>query len=162
MISEEELVSAIFSAQDVLGSVTGFTVIVDDRKLPASLAFLVEIDGQLCETVFFLAVTGIHFDFCEASSAHQAPARIEATLRRSNQNVPKMLDNGELAPPTVHVLKPGTFREYRALKIKAAITGTGQIKVPVVPLGSRGTGTDVAVRREGDCVSGLGVATSAT
>lgn len=44
----------------------------------------------------------------------------------------KAFAKGKLAPPSVHVLKTGTFREYRALKIKAAITGTGQIKVPVV------------------------------
>ena len=53
LISEEELASAVFSAQDVLGSITEFTVIVDERKVPSSLAFLVEIDGELCETVFF-------------------------------------------------------------------------------------------------------------
>ena len=67
-----------------------------------------------------------------AASAHEAPARIEAALCRSNDNVMGMLYDGRLASPTVHVLKPGTFREYRTLKIKAAITGTGQVKVPVV------------------------------
>lgn len=44
----------------------------------------------------------------------------------------EMFDEGKLGPTTIHVLKSGTFMEYRALKIKAAITGTGQVKVPVV------------------------------
>jgi hypothetical protein len=114
LISEEELASAVFAAQDVLGSITEFTVIVDERKVPCSLAFLVEIDGDL------------------SASAHEAPAHIEAALCRSNDNVLGMVDDGRLASPIVHVLKPGTFREYRTLKIKAAITGTGQVKVPVV------------------------------
>jgi hypothetical protein len=60
LISEEELASAVFAAQDVLGSITEFTVIVDERKVPCSLAFLVEIDGDLCETVSLSTVTGIH------------------------------------------------------------------------------------------------------
>jgi len=114
LISEEELTGAIFSAQDVLGRITEMTVIVDDRKVPSSLAFLVEVDGEL------------------SASVHQAPARVEAALCSSNELVRSFLDRNRLAPPTIHVLKPGTFREYRALKIKAAITGTGQIKVPIV------------------------------
>lgn len=52
LINEEELANAIFSAQDVLGSITEFTVILDDRKPAALLAFLVEIDGELCEICF--------------------------------------------------------------------------------------------------------------
>lgn len=51
LISEKELASTIFSAQDVPGSIIEFTVIVDDRKVPSSLAFLIEIDGALCMTV---------------------------------------------------------------------------------------------------------------
>jgi hypothetical protein len=114
LVSEEEFTGAVFSAKDVLGHVTEFTIIMDDRKLPSSLAFLVEIDGDL------------------SPSAHQAPARIEAALRDSNDSLMRVLNSRRLASPTVHVLKPGTFREYRALKLQAAITGAGQIKVPVV------------------------------
>lgn len=51
LVSEEEFTGAVFSAKDVLGHVTEFTIIMDDRKLPSSLAFLVEIDGDLCETL---------------------------------------------------------------------------------------------------------------
>ncbi|KAF8443864.1 GH3 auxin-responsive promoter [Boletus edulis BED1] len=114
LISEEELTGAIFSAQDVLGRITEMTAIVDDRKMPCSLAFLVEIDGEL------------------SASAHQALARVEAALCSSNELVRRVMNSKRLASPTIHILKPGTFREYRALKIKAAITGTGQIKVPTV------------------------------
>jgi hypothetical protein len=61
LVGEEELTSAIFSAQDVLGSITEMTVIVDDRKVPSSLAYLVEIDGELCRLLlFFPRMTGIH------------------------------------------------------------------------------------------------------
>ncbi|KAG9311384.1 GH3 auxin-responsive promoter [Chiua virens] len=116
MISEEQLKTAIFSAQDVLGTITEFTVIVDERKMPPSLAYLVEIDGEL------------------APSASQAPARIEADLADANENVTSMLDKGKLGPLAVYVLQPGTFREFRYIKVKATVTGTGigQIKVPVV------------------------------
>ncbi|KAF8132373.1 GH3 auxin-responsive promoter-domain-containing protein [Boletus edulis] len=114
LISEEELTGAIFSAQDVLGHITQMIAIVDDRKMPCSLAFLVEIDGEL------------------STSAHQALARVEAALCSSNELVRRVMNSKRLASPTIHILKPGTFREYKALKIKAAITGTGQIKVPTV------------------------------
>lgn len=53
LVGEEELTGALFSSQDVLGSVTEMTVIVDDRKVPSSLAYLVEIDGDLGEAVSF-------------------------------------------------------------------------------------------------------------
>ncbi|KAG6376744.1 hypothetical protein JVT61DRAFT_1762 [Boletus reticuloceps] len=113
------------------------TVIVDDRKMPCSLSFLVEIDGELCEIVpSCVKMTDIHFSPLlndgTATSAHQAPARVEAALCSSNELVRRVMNSKRLASPTIHILKPGTFREYRALKIKAAITGTGQIKVPTV------------------------------
>ena len=67
-----------------------------------------------------------------AALADQAPARLEDALCRVNENVVSAVQSGQLGPPTVHVLQPGTCREYRASKIKAAVTGTGQIKVPAV------------------------------
>jgi len=67
-----------------------------------------------------------------ATSADQAPSLIEAILYCSNESFAKDPDDGRLASPTVHILKPGTSTEYRALKIKAAITGASQVKLPAV------------------------------
>ncbi|KAF8443870.1 GH3 auxin-responsive promoter-domain-containing protein [Boletus edulis BED1] len=116
LISEEELTGAIFSAQDHFSSrSTGNSEIVPSYVKTTDIYYPPPLlnDGT-------------------ATSAHQALARVEAALCSSNELVRRVMNSKRLASPTIHILKPGTFREYRALKIKAAITGTGQIKVPTV------------------------------
>ncbi|KAG0700006.1 hypothetical protein DFH29DRAFT_934127 [Suillus ampliporus] len=41
-------------------------------------------------------------------------------------------DRGAMGMPTIHVVKPGTFMEYRKWRFEAAAIGTCQVKVPVV------------------------------
>ncbi|KAF8837395.1 hypothetical protein BDN67DRAFT_991779 [Paxillus ammoniavirescens] len=114
MTSEKQLADAIFAAQDALGSIVEFTVVVDDRTMPPTFGYLVEVQGEL-----------------RASAAH-APAQVEADLCRSNPNIKRSLELQTIGSPTIRVLKPGTFREYRRLKIEASNSGSGQMKVPVV------------------------------
>jgi len=39
---------------------------------------------------------------------------------------------GQLRPPTVRIVKPGTFMEYRRWKVDNIGVGIQQVKVPVV------------------------------
>lgn len=54
MVSEKQLADAIFAAQAALGPIVEFTVVVDDRTLPASLGYLVEVQGDLCTYFCFV------------------------------------------------------------------------------------------------------------
>lgn len=47
MTSEKQLADAIFAAQDALGSIVEFTVVVDDRTMPPTFGYLVEVQGEL-------------------------------------------------------------------------------------------------------------------
>ncbi|KAF9223196.1 hypothetical protein BS17DRAFT_802680 [Gyrodon lividus] len=114
MTSEKQLVDAIFAAQDALGPIMEFTVVVDDRTMPPSFGYLVEVQGEL------------------RASADQAPAQVELDLCRSNPNIKRGLELQIIGSPTIRILEPGTFRDYRRLKIEATNTGSGQMKVPVV------------------------------
>ncbi|KIJ57869.1 hypothetical protein HYDPIDRAFT_163769 [Hydnomerulius pinastri MD-312] len=116
MTSEKQLADAIFAAQDALGPIVEFTVVVDDRTMPPSFGYLVEVQRELPTD----------------SSADQAPAQVQADLCRSNPNIKRSLELRTIGSPTVRIVKPGTFRDYRRWKIEASNTGSGQMKVPVV------------------------------
>ncbi|KAF9234200.1 GH3 auxin-responsive promoter [Melanogaster broomeanus] len=114
MTSEKQLADAIFAAQDALGPIVEFTVVVDDRTMPSSFGYLVEVQGEL------------------RASADQATAQVEADLCRSNPNIKRSLELQTIGSPTIRILEPGTFRDYRRLKIEASNSGSGQMKVPAV------------------------------
>lgn len=57
MVTETQLASAIFAAQDALGPVAEFTVVFDNRAMPPSLGFLVEIQDEICATLFIYLST---------------------------------------------------------------------------------------------------------
>ena len=72
---------------------------------------------------------GVTFD--KDPKADEAPARLLAEFFRLNERFRSALDSKQLKPPTIRILKTGTFMEYRRWKLEK-LKGPGQIKVPVV------------------------------
>ncbi|KAG1743315.1 GH3 auxin-responsive promoter-domain-containing protein [Suillus paluster] len=49
-----------------------------------------------------------------------------------NKNIKRAYDTGAFGMPTIRIVKPGTFTQYRKWKGEAVVIGTCQVKVPVV------------------------------
>ncbi|KIO11556.1 hypothetical protein M404DRAFT_126809 [Pisolithus tinctorius Marx 270] len=114
MLSEEHLAKAILAVQDKLGPLTEFTVVMDDRSITRRVGYLVETQGEL------------------GREADEAPDKLLREICRLNPQFQFGLDTEEMKPPTIRILKPGTFAEYRRWRIEVTNSGSGQTKVPVV------------------------------
>ncbi|KAG0708384.1 GH3 auxin-responsive promoter [Suillus ampliporus] len=118
-VTEAQLVQSICSTtQDTIGQVTEFTCFKDIRKLPYTIGFFVELTqepGMLSTT-----------------SRHLAKQRVADALSSMNDHIRWDYDRGAMGIPTIRVVKPGTFMEYRKWRFEAAAIGTCQVKVPVV------------------------------
>ncbi|KAG0702339.1 GH3 auxin-responsive promoter, partial [Suillus ampliporus] len=118
-VTEAQLVQSICSAtQDTIGQIMEFTCFKDIRKLPCTIAFFVE----LAQEPGMLSTT----------SRHLAKQRVADALSSMNDRVRWDYDCGAMGMPTIRVVKPGTFMEYRKWKFEAAAIGTCQLKVLVV------------------------------
>ncbi|KAH7915506.1 GH3 auxin-responsive promoter [Hygrophoropsis aurantiaca] len=114
MTSEKQLADAIFATQDTLGQVVEFTVVVTDQVMPRRFAYLVEVQGTV------------------GPAADLACGKLREALCLSNQGVRDSLEKGILGHPTIQILRPGTFSEFRKWKVELTNTGAGQTKVPTV------------------------------
>ncbi|KAH7905595.1 GH3 auxin-responsive promoter [Hygrophoropsis aurantiaca] len=112
--SEKQLADAIFATQDTLGQVMEFTVVVDDRVMPRGFGYLVEVQGAV------------------GPAPELACGKLREVLCLSNQGVRETFNLGTLGNPTIRILQPGTFSDFRKWKVALAETGVGQTKVPVV------------------------------
>ena len=77
-----------------------------------------------------MVFTGATFD--KDPKVDEAPARLLAEFFRLNERFRSALDSKKLKPPTIRILKTGTFTEYRRWRLDMIKLGPGQIKVPVV------------------------------
>jgi len=59
MVTETQLANAIFAAQDALGPVVEFTVVFDDRAMPPSLGYLVEVQDEVGAILFVCLSTAL-------------------------------------------------------------------------------------------------------
>ncbi|KAL4073250.1 GH3 auxin-responsive promoter [Scleroderma yunnanense] len=112
ILTERHVTNAILAVQDTLGSIGEFTTVIDDHS--ESIGYLVEIQGDLGPKV------------------DEAPERLLVEFFRLNEEFRSAFDSKKMKPPTIRILKTGTFREYRRWKIEMTKTGSGQVKVPVV------------------------------
>ncbi|KAF8839244.1 hypothetical protein BDN67DRAFT_790421 [Paxillus ammoniavirescens] len=115
LITDSELVTAIqaISSEDFI-QVHEFTVVLDDRKSPTTVGYLVE--GSL------------------GSKSHLARQKLFDALVATNVNHQYALDSSRIRLPTIRIVAPGTFTEYRQRRSEKLNIGVGQIKVPVVLL----------------------------
>ncbi|KAI6038444.1 GH3 auxin-responsive promoter [Pisolithus marmoratus] len=115
IITEADLASAIraISRKDII-EVEEFTTVADDRKFPQTVGFFVEITGDI----------GFNAKF-----ARQKAFEAVAATSEEHQIA---FDADELGLPTIRIVKPGTFADYRRWRGESMGFGVGQIKVPVV------------------------------
>jgi len=77
-----------------------------------------------------MVFTGTTFD--KDPKADEAPARLLAEFVRLDEWFGLALNSKRLKPPTIRILKTGTFTEYRRWRLDMNKSGPGQVKVPVV------------------------------
>ncbi|KIK80810.1 hypothetical protein PAXRUDRAFT_833328 [Paxillus rubicundulus Ve08.2h10] len=117
LIPDSDLVAAIqaISSEDII-QVHEFTAMVDDRTLPPTVGCFVE--GQL------------------GPNSHLAPQKLFNALVVTNHKHQDVFDHGHTRLPTIRIVRPGTFTEYRLRRGEKVGVGAGQTKVPVVLLES--------------------------
>ncbi|KIK80502.1 hypothetical protein PAXRUDRAFT_833483 [Paxillus rubicundulus Ve08.2h10] len=114
VIPERDVVGAVRVAQTYTGTIAEFTATADFRKAAVSHGFFIELQDGL------------------GPEAYLAPEIIKTYLCIANLNYAKDIEGGRVGPPTVRVVRKGTFMEYRTWKIKQMGISFVQAKVPVV------------------------------
>ena len=109
----------------------------DYRYTTPSYAFYVESQNAQTETsksASWLSkiVVQLMSMLSLVDEANDVPAKLHTFLQSANENYLKDSNAGKIGVPTIHVLKPGTFSEYREWKIKTMNISSGQVKVPLV------------------------------
>ncbi|EIW81168.1 hypothetical protein CONPUDRAFT_82204 [Coniophora puteana RWD-64-598 SS2] len=112
--TESELTGAIMTVSKDLGTVAEFCVMGDYRATRARYGYWVETQNNLPD------------------DASHVPERVHAALKAANSNYDYENRTGKLGVPTVHILKKGTFAEFRDWKIRSLGISSGQVKVPLV------------------------------
>ncbi|KAF8836515.1 hypothetical protein BDN67DRAFT_974055, partial [Paxillus ammoniavirescens] len=115
LISDSNLLAAIqaISSEGII-QVHEFTVILDDRKLPVTVGYLVE--GEL------------------GPKSHLAPKKLFDALVATNIEHQRALNDDQIRLPTIRIVQPGTFMDFRLRRGEKTNLGASQIKVPVVLL----------------------------
>ncbi|KIM56343.1 hypothetical protein SCLCIDRAFT_1220375 [Scleroderma citrinum Foug A] len=115
IITEADLVQVTqaIDEEDML-RVQEFTTVLDRRELPETVGFILEITGE------------------PGLNANSARPKAFKALLSTNDNHQRAFDTGRLRQPTVRIVKPGTFSDYRRWRGERLNTGIGQIKIPVV------------------------------
>ncbi|KIK27386.1 hypothetical protein PISMIDRAFT_674729 [Pisolithus microcarpus 441] len=110
VLTEQRITTAILAVQDTLAPIVEFTAIIDGRSGIPTLGYFVEVHGEL------------------HPEAAKAPMKLHEELCRLNEE----FDPQRMQIPTIRLLEPGTFAEYRKWKIEMSNSGSGQTKVPVL------------------------------
>ncbi|KAI6007578.1 GH3 auxin-responsive promoter [Pisolithus orientalis] len=109
-LTEKHIATAILAVQDTLAPIVEFTAIIDSCSGIPTLGYLVEVHGEL------------------HPEAAKAPVKLRNELCRLNEE----FDPQRMQIPTIRVLEPGTFGEYRHWRTGVTNSGSGQTKVPVL------------------------------
>ncbi|EGO19354.1 hypothetical protein SERLADRAFT_479847 [Serpula lacrymans var. lacrymans S7.9] len=112
--TEKQIQGAIAAVSDSLGYVSELCVSPDYRQTTPRYAFYLELQHS------------------PGSDADLAPAKMHTYLQTHNQNYLKDSQAGKIGVPSVHILRRGTFGEYREWKAQVTNSASGQIKVPLV------------------------------
>ncbi|KAF8127985.1 GH3 auxin-responsive promoter [Boletus edulis] len=116
MVTEEELRTAMSSAVlNMPVKVINWTAAIDDRSLPATIGFFVELAGD------------------QVSELSRAPERLLDELSRLNSKITyEVAIRDAIRKPTIRLLRSGTFSDFLQLKLDEGSRNNGQVKVPVV------------------------------
>ena len=134
VINEADLVNVIqaINRQGAM-EVNEFTTILDYRASPPTVGFFLEITEDVTGALIALFhVWACNTDVDPGVDAQPSKqAAIEAFLAISSQHRIQ-IDIGGMRAPTIRLVKPGTFMEYRRWKVDSGGVGISQVKVPVV------------------------------
>ncbi|KAI6129067.1 GH3 auxin-responsive promoter [Pisolithus croceorrhizus] len=132
IITEADLVSVInaISGEDIV-EVQEFTTVVDDRKFPQTVGFFIGITGDLGTTAPYRRFD-LPSSYDLGPNAKSARQKAFAALAATSEEHQIAFDADELGLPTIRIVKPGTFPDYRRWRGESMKFGVGQIKVPVV------------------------------
>ena len=131
-ISEQELRFAMSSVVvDTVGHVVDWTSTVDERQVPYTIGFFVELAGDEGMSLFLFCCASL-FISCIVSDSMLTGERILDVLSRSNKNIITAFARGALGKPTIWTVERGTFSKFRQLKLDEGVQSLGQVKVPVV------------------------------
>lgn len=113
--TESQLTDAIVSAANRwIGQIMDFTIVGDDRDMPITYGYLVEIGGEI------------------GKDARMATQQAFEDLMAANNEFRLAFWQGRARKPTIRLLEKGTFAEYRKQKCDKANISISQVKVPVV------------------------------
>ncbi|KAI6115647.1 GH3 auxin-responsive promoter [Pisolithus croceorrhizus] len=116
-VTEAHLTSVIQALNiEGIARIQEFTAVVDLRDFPQTVGFFLEIIGDI------------------GPDATEARQKAFEALVGANEDHQRAFDAGQLRLPTIRIVKPGTFAEYRLWRGESMNVGVGQIKVPVVML----------------------------
>ena len=123
-------------APNGLVKVVDWTATIDDRHLPTTIGFFVELDGDqgMVPYVYVLPCVSLMKHFGNWHSAALAPERALDELSRSNENIAEAPARDLFRQPTIRIVRSGTFSDFRQLKLDEGGNNLGQIKVPVILL----------------------------
>ncbi|KAI6038429.1 GH3 auxin-responsive promoter [Pisolithus marmoratus] len=115
LITETDLLRVVygFSGEDTM-EVQEFTTVVDNRRLPLTLGFFVSITGNI------------------GPNAEMARQKALAALAAASGKHQMAFDTNKLGLPTIRIMKPGAFADYRRWRGEIMNVGVGQIKLPAV------------------------------
>ncbi|KAG2346706.1 hypothetical protein BDR05DRAFT_997118 [Suillus weaverae] len=113
--TESQLTNAIVSAaQQSIGQIVAFTIVLDDRDKPVTYGYLVELAGELRQ------------------DARMATKHIFESLISASDDYRLVVWQGKSRRPTIRIMDKGTFAEYHRQKCEQTNIMVGQVKVPIV------------------------------
>ena len=128
MVSEKELRLAMSVAPNIFFN---WTAAIDDRRVPATIGFFVELAGdqEIDGSSHLNSLT--HETPLPLSDLALALDRMLDELLRSNENIAWALEHDMFRKPTIRLVRPGTFSDFLQLKLDEGSRNVGQVKVPV-------------------------------
>ncbi|KAG1816260.1 GH3 auxin-responsive promoter-domain-containing protein [Suillus variegatus] len=113
--TESQLTDAIVSAaQQSIGRIVSFTIVLDDRDKPVTYGYLVELAGELRQ------------------DARMAVNQLFENLISASDDYRLVVWQGKSRKPTIRIVNKGTFAEYHRQKCEQTKITVSQVKVPVV------------------------------
>ncbi|KIM68271.1 hypothetical protein SCLCIDRAFT_106612 [Scleroderma citrinum Foug A] len=114
-ITETVLMDAIRTINEGITKVHEFTAVLDDRGSPQTVGFFFEV-----------------VDDAIGSNVQLIKQKVLGTFLAIHADYQERVDLGRMRQPTIRIVKPGTFMEYRRWRVDGAGVGINQVKVPVV------------------------------
>ncbi|KAG2039944.1 GH3 auxin-responsive promoter [Suillus americanus] len=120
--TESQLTNAIVSAaQQSIGQIVAFTIVLDDRDQPVTHGYLVELAGELSSCLLQSSFTRL-----------MATREIFENLISASDDYRLAVWQGKSRRPTIRIVDKGTFAEYYRQKCEQTNITVGHVKVPVV------------------------------